>query len=72
LDLTVGNVARYLDVSEKEVYRWIADGETPVHHVSGHSRFNRTQIQEWANARRIRVSTALYHPEDHWRPPYRR
>lgn len=68
MDLTVGEVARYLDVSEKEVYRWIADGEIPVHHVSGHYRFNRTQIQEWANARRLRVSTALYRREEHSRP----
>jgi PTS system nitrogen regulatory IIA component len=68
MELTVREVARYLGVSEKEIYRWVGEGSIPLHKVGGNYRFNRTELLEWANARNIRVSTAIYRKEDDARP----
>ncbi len=68
MELTVREVARYLGVSEKEIYRWVGEGSIPLHKVGGNYRFNRTELLEWANARNIRVSTAIYRKEDDNRP----
>src|SRR6185295_9974464 len=68
MELTVREVARYLGVSEKEIYRWVSEGSIPLHEVGGHYRFNRTELLEWANARNLRVSTAIYRKEENARP----
>lgn len=68
MQLTVREVARYLGVSEKEIYRWVAEGSIPLHKVGENYRFNRTELLEWANSRNIRVSTAIYRREDDSRP----
>lgn len=68
MELTVREVARYLGVSEKEIYRWVSEGSIPLHQVGGHYRFNRTELLEWANARNVRVSTAIYKKEEDARP----
>lgn len=64
MQLTVREVAEYLSVSEKSVYRWIGDGKIPHHRVDGQYRFNRTELLEWANERKIKVSTAIYRRDD--------
>jgi PTS system nitrogen regulatory IIA component len=68
MQLTVREVARYLGVSEKEIYRWVSEGSIPLHQVGGHCRFNRTELLEWANARNVKISTSLYRREDDSRP----
>ncbi|HVR84667.1 MAG TPA: PTS sugar transporter subunit IIA [Planctomycetota bacterium] len=68
MELTVREVARYLGVSEKEIYRWVSEGSIPLHQVGGHFRFNRTELLEWANARNVKVSTAIYRKEEDTRP----
>src|SRR5260221_9576994 len=68
MELTVREVARYLGVSEKEIYRSVSEGSIPLHQVDGHCRFNRTELLEWANARNFKISTAIYHREDDTRP----
>ena len=60
MQLTVREVAQYLDVSEKTVYRWISDRNIPHHRVDGQYRFNRSDLLEWANERKIKLSTAVY------------
>ena len=64
MELTVKEVAGYLSVSEKMIYRWLKEGSLPFQKVGGHYRFNRTEILEWANVRNVKVSTALYHVGD--------
>src|SRR6185295_5796837 len=68
MELTVREVARYLGVSEKEIYRWVSEGSIPLHQVGGHYRFNRTELLEWANTRNLKISTAIYRKEDDSRP----
>lgn len=64
MELTVREVASYLGVPEKTVYRWISEGSIPLHQVGGQYRFNRTELLEWANARNLKISTAIYRKED--------
>ena len=68
MQLSVREVAQYLNVSEKTVYRWISEGKVPHHRVDGQYRFNRSDLLEWANERKIKVSTAVYRRDNVDRP----
>lgn len=60
MQLTVQKIAELLEVSEKTVYRWIADQSLPGYRVSGQYRFNRAEVLEWATARKINVSPQIF------------
>ncbi|MCX6995599.1 MAG: PTS sugar transporter subunit IIA [Kiritimatiellaeota bacterium] len=60
MQLTVKDVSKYLNVSEKTIYRMIQRGEIPVHRVGEQFRFNRTDLIEWSTARRMNVSPDLF------------
>jgi PTS system nitrogen regulatory IIA component len=67
--LRVRDAAELLDVSEKTVYRWIAQKGLPVHRVSEQYRFNRAELLEWASAQQLPVSPKiLEEPEDAFIP----
>jgi PTS system nitrogen regulatory IIA component len=52
-------------VSEKTIYRWIAQKAMPSHRVNDQYRFNRAELLEWATAERIPLSPKmLEEPED--------
>ena len=53
MQLTVRDVSRVLNVSEKTVYRWIKNGRLPAYQISGRYRFDQAELQEWISARRI-------------------
>jgi PTS system nitrogen regulatory IIA component len=68
--LTAGSAARLLGTSERQIYRWVDDGEIPCRRVRDQLRFNRTDLLEWATARRLPVHVEAFaedDPED--RPP---
>jgi len=54
-DLSVREVARLLGVPEKTVYRWVRAGEIPHDRLRDAIRFNRVELQEWAQAHGHRV-----------------
>jgi nitrogen PTS system EIIA component len=58
--LDIKQVARLLAVSDKTVYRWVAKGDIPAYRIGDGYRFNRVELLEWANARRIRVSHEIF------------
>jgi len=60
MQLTVRDVSRLLEVSEKTVYRWISQGKLPAYRVNDQFRFNRAELLEWASAQRINVSADLF------------
>jgi len=60
MQLTVKDVAKYLNVSEKTVYRLIQRGEVPVHRVGEQFRFNRMDLIEWSTKQRMNVSPELF------------
>ena len=60
MQLTVRDVARLLNVSEKTIYRWITQGSLPAYRVNEQYRFNRAELLEWATSRKINVSADLF------------
>jgi PTS system nitrogen regulatory IIA component len=62
MKLTVADAAKMLNVSEREVYRWIRDASIPVHRVNDNYRFHRAELLEWATSRGIRVSSQEFYP----------
>ncbi len=57
MQLSVRDVARFLNVSERAVYKWIDQKAIPVYRVNDQYRFNRSEVLEWAAARRMSLST---------------
>jgi len=67
--LRVRDAAELLGVSEKTIYRWVAQRKLPVHRVSEQYRFNRAELLEWATSEQIPVSPKLLEePEDAFIP----
>lgn len=64
MQLTLREAAQVLNVPEKTVYGWIDDGEIPHHRVDGQVRFNRSELLEWANVRKLQVSPVAYRSGD--------
>lgn len=64
MQLGVHDVARILNVSEKSIYRWIQQGQLPAYKVNEQYRFNRAELLEWANARKINVSAEIFQEPD--------
>jgi PTS system nitrogen regulatory IIA component len=60
MQLTVKDVAKLLNLSEKTVYRMIQRSEIPVHRIGEQFRFNRTDLMEWAQSKRMNVSPELF------------
>lgn len=71
MQLTVRDAARYLGFSEKTVYRMIKRGELPAYRVNDQYRFNRVELLEWAEARKINVAHDLVVEPDANAPPPR-
>lgn len=56
MHLTVADVAALLRTSTKQVYRWIDEGELGCNWFHDQPRFNRTELLEWATARRMPIA----------------
>lgn len=60
MQLSVSDVSRLLNVSEKTVYRWIQQGRLPAYRLGQQFRFNRSELLEWATAQRVPLSSELF------------
>jgi PTS system nitrogen regulatory IIA component len=60
MQLTVRDVSKLLNVSEKTIYRWVKQGALPAYRVNEQYRFNRAELLEWATSRRMNVSAAVF------------
>lgn len=54
--LTVQDVAKLLNVSEKEIHKWVKSGDIPSYRLKEQYRFSKSEIIEWAATRHIKVS----------------
>ncbi len=69
MKLRVRDAAELLGVSEKTIYRWVAQRKLPVHRVNEQYRFNRAELLEWATSQQIPISPKLFEePEDAFVP----
>lgn len=56
--MTVRDVAAYLNVDEKTVYRLTTDGRLPGFKVAGAWRFKRQDIDEWIETQKTSAAKA--------------
>jgi PTS system nitrogen regulatory IIA component len=64
MTLTVKDVARLLGVTERTVYRWIKQEQIPACQFGEQYRFHRSELLEWATARRLPFSPELMREQD--------
>ena len=64
MQLTVKDITKLLNVSEKTIYRWVKSGQIPTYRVGDQFRFNRLEILEWATARKIDVAQDIVLSEE--------
>lgn len=50
--ITIKDVAEFLQIAEKTIYRMAADGKIPAFKVGGSWRFRRKEIEKWLESRR--------------------
>jgi len=66
--LSVREAAVLLKATQRQVYRWVDEGEIPFRRVRDQVRFHRTDLLEWATSRRIPISLEAFDsgldPED--------
>ena len=70
MDLGMHDAAKILNVSETRISRWISEEGLPAFMINGRYRFNRVDLLEWANHRKIPMS-ALYQSPEGRGTPYR-
>lgn len=64
--LTIKEVASYLKVNERTVYRLAAGQKIPAFKVGNAWRFKRDDLETWINNQQNKVSTAgVGHDENH-------
>jgi PTS system nitrogen regulatory IIA component len=59
MQLTVNDVCRLMNVSERTVRRWVHDEQLPAYRVRGRYHFNRSELFEWATLRKLAIPTEL-------------
>ncbi len=50
--ITIKDVAKFLQIAEKTIYRMAADGKIPAFKVGGSWRFKRKEIENWLESQR--------------------
>jgi len=56
MQLSVKDLSRLLNVTERTIYRWIKEQSIPVYRIHDQYRFNRVEILDWAMAQKISIS----------------
>lgn len=65
MQLTVRDISKLLNISERTIYRWIKSESIPAYRIHDQYRFNRAEILEWATANRIGISHEIFQePQD--------
>ncbi len=60
MNLSVKDAAALLRVSEKSIYRWIKEETIPAYRIKGQHRFNRSELLDWATARRMKLAPEAF------------
>lgn len=64
MDLKLKDVAKFLNVSETTVRRWLAEGKMPAYRLNNQYRFNRLEIENWViRFRETESETAPFSPQ---------
>lgn len=67
MDLTVKDVANYLNVSESTIRRWLTEKKIPSYKIHNQPRFSLIEIQDWVMSHNLSkengVSPFTHHPQ---------
>ena len=64
MSVTVRDAATLLNASEEQIYEWIESGNLPAHKISDQYRISRSELLEWATARKLVITPALFQEGD--------
>jgi nitrogen PTS system EIIA component len=59
--VTIRDAAALLGTSEEKIYDWIESDNLPAQKINDQYRINRSELLEWATAKKLTVSPALFH-----------
>ncbi|HEX5855866.1 MAG TPA: PTS sugar transporter subunit IIA [Thermoanaerobaculia bacterium] len=62
--VTVREAATLLNADEAKVYEWIESGDLPAYRIDDQFRINRSELLEWATARKLSIDPTLFHDEE--------
>jgi len=62
MDLEIKDVAELLNVSEKTIRKWVANGEIPAYRLDHQFRFSRSEIEDWVLRRKMRKDSDDFNP----------
>jgi PTS system nitrogen regulatory IIA component len=60
VQLSVKDVSKLLNVTEKTVYRWIQGSGLPAYRIEGQYRINKSLLLEWATTKKINISSSMF------------
>lgn len=63
MDLTLGQIADCLNVTEPTLERWIRQGRIPVERIGGECRFNLAALERWARDHNMHFSLSVAEPK---------
>jgi PTS system nitrogen regulatory IIA component len=58
--VTVSEAATLLSSTEEQIYKWIESGDLPAYKINDQYQVNRSELLEWATARKIAVAPAIF------------
>ena len=61
MQLSVKELSKLLNVTERSIYRWVKQQSIPFYRIHDQYRFNRIEILDWATAHKMNVSQGLLH-----------
>ncbi|MDX9703578.1 MAG: PTS sugar transporter subunit IIA [Candidatus Auribacterota bacterium] len=56
MQLSVKDLSKLLNVTERTIYRWIKHQSIPVYRIHDQYRFNRVEILDWATTHKMNIS----------------
>lgn len=62
--VTVREAATLLNAPEAKVYEWIESRDLPAHRIDDQYRINRSELLEWATARKLSIDPTLFQGEE--------
>lgn len=62
--VTIAEAAALLGATDEKIHEWIESGDLPAHKINDQYRINRSELLEWATARKLAVAPAFFRPGD--------
>lgn len=64
MQLSVKELSKLLNVTERTVYRWIKEQSVPFYRIHDQYRFNRVEILDWATTQKMNFSQGILYDSD--------